>query len=158
MVSFGVVDEPGALASEIGVDLVQRVPQLARRNTGRAMTAFTLEDMHDLADPLETELRILGFAIPDSPMQAFDLRDDRCLRSHPTRLVGRQTARRLLRVLQSHGDVEPVCDWWRRDTGLGQNRVQTRAAIGERGHRGVGGSASCLQAPRISTALCVSVL
>jgi hypothetical protein len=32
-------------------------------------------------------------------------------------------------------------DWRFRDTGLGENRLQARAAVGERDHCGVGGSA-----------------
>ena len=66
--------------------------------------------------------------------------------SHPTRLVGRQSARRLLRVLQPHGDVEPVRDRRLRDAGIGQNRSQAGTTVGERGHLGVGGSADRLEA------------
>ena len=58
----------GALATEIVVDLVQRMPQLARCYAPRAMTALALEDMHDLADPLERELSILGLTVPDPPV------------------------------------------------------------------------------------------
>ena len=35
---------------------------------------------------------------------------------------------------------------WLRDTGLGQDRAQARTTVGERGHRGVGGPADCLEA------------
>src|SRR5260370_19419251 len=114
----------GALAAEIVVDLVQRMPQLAGCYTPRAMTALALEDMHGLADPLERELSILGLTVPDPPVQALDLRDDRRLRLGPTRRVGRPPAGCLLRMLQPHGDVEPVRNRWLRDTGLGQNRTQ----------------------------------
>ena len=48
------------------------------------MTAFTLVDMHDLADPIDAALGILGLAVPDAPVQPLDLRDDHGLRLHPT--------------------------------------------------------------------------
>src|SRR3984893_17398548 len=123
----------GALAAEIVVHLVQRMLQLAGCYARRAMTALAPEDMHDLADPVERELSILCLTVPDPPVQALDLRDDRCLRLDPTRLVGRQSAGCLLRVLQPHGDVEPVRDRWLRDTGLRQNRQQAGTTVSERG-------------------------
>src|SRR5260370_4269072 len=100
----------GALGAEIVGALVQRMPQVAGCYARRAMTALAPEDMHGLADPVERELSILGLTVPDPPVQALDLRDDRCLRLDPTRLVGRQSAGCLLRVLQPHGEVEPVRD------------------------------------------------
>ena len=63
------------------------------------MAVLALEDMHDLADPLDAALGILGLAVPDPPVQTLDLSDDHRLRLHPTRLVGRQIRCRLLRVL-----------------------------------------------------------
>jgi hypothetical protein len=73
------------------------------------MTTFAREDMHDLADPLETELCILGLAIPNPSVQALDLSDDYGLCLQPPWLVGGPTVRCLLCVLQPHGDVKPVC-------------------------------------------------
>ena len=132
-ISLGVIDEPVALAAEVAVDFVQRRPQLARRHAFRAMAVLALEDMHDLADPVDAAPGILGLAVPDAPAQPLDLRDDHGLRRPPTRLAGRQSDCRLLRVLESHGDMKPVGDWWIRDPGLGQNRSQSGAAVGERG-------------------------
>src|ERR1700753_3789353 len=63
-VSFSIVDQPRGLASEIFIDRMQRVPQLARRYVLRAPAALALEDMHDLADPLDAALSILRLAIP----------------------------------------------------------------------------------------------
>src|SRR4051794_38199531 len=67
-VPFGVVDQPCGLASEVFIDRVQCVPQLARRHAP-AMAVFALEDMHDLADPLDAALGILRLAIPNTPVQ-----------------------------------------------------------------------------------------
>src|SRR6201996_2902127 len=64
-VSFGIVDQPRGLASEIFIDRMQRVPQLARRCALRAPAALALEDMYDLADPLDAALSILRLAIPN---------------------------------------------------------------------------------------------
>ena len=107
-VSFGVVDEPGALAVEVAVDLVQCVAQLSGCHTPDPMTTLTPEDMHDFADPVERELGILRLAVPDSPVQPLDFRDNRCLRRQAPRLVGGQSTCRQLRMLQPHGDMEPV--------------------------------------------------
>src|SRR5271166_4758545 len=90
-VSFGIIDEPSALATEIVIDLAQRVPQLAGWHTRSAMTALALEDMHDLADALECTSGIPGLAVPDPPVQSLDLGDDRRLCLDPTGLVGGQS-------------------------------------------------------------------
>src|SRR6188474_3419110 len=71
-VALGIVDQPGALAGQIAVDLAQRRPQPARRRIPFPV-AFALEDRHDLADALESDPRILGLAVPDPPVQAVDL-------------------------------------------------------------------------------------
>ena len=89
-VPLGIVDQPRGLASEIFIDCMQRVPQLARRHALHALAVFPFEDMHDLADPLDAALGIRRLAIPNPPMQTFDLGDDRRLRLHPVRLVDRQ--------------------------------------------------------------------
>ena len=125
---------------------MQCAPELARWHARRAMAAFALEDMHDVADPIEAAPGILGLAVPDAPAQALDLGDDHGFRLHSVGLVGRQSARRLLRVLEPHGDVESVENRRVRDPGIGQNRPQTGAAIGERGQLRVVNSADRLQA------------
>ena len=106
----------------------------------RAMTALALEDMHDLAGPLETDLGVLGLIVPDPPVQPLDLRDDHRLRLDPSRLVSRRSARRLLRVLQPHG--EPIRDRRLDNVSRGQNRLQTGTSVGERGQRSDGGRPS----------------
>jgi hypothetical protein len=88
--SFGIVDQPRGLASEIFIDCMQCVPQLARCHALRAPAVLPFEDMHDLADPVDAALGILRFAVPNAPVQAFDFADDRRLRRHPVRAVGRQ--------------------------------------------------------------------
>ena len=59
-VSSGVVDKPGALATEIFVDLVKRIPQFSGCHASGSMTALTLVEMHDLADAIEGLLGILA--------------------------------------------------------------------------------------------------
>jgi hypothetical protein len=51
----------------------------------------------------------------------------------------------LLRVLKPHGDMKPVRDRWCPDTGVGQNRSQAGAAVGERGQLRGSGSANRLK-------------
>jgi hypothetical protein len=72
---------------------------------------FAFEDMHDLADSLDAALGVLCLAVPNAPVQTRDFGDDHSLRRHPIRLVGRQIRCRLLRVLQTHRDVEPIEKW-----------------------------------------------
>jgi hypothetical protein len=98
-IPLGVIDEPATLTAEIGVDLVQRVPQVARWHTRRAMAEFAPEDMHDLADPVDAALGIPCLVFPNAPAQALDLLDNYHLRRHPCRIVGRKGAVDLLRVL-----------------------------------------------------------
>ena len=52
------------MATEIVVDLMQSMPQLAGRCAHRTVARLALEDMHDLVDPLESEPGILGLAVP----------------------------------------------------------------------------------------------
>jgi len=47
----------------------------------------------------------------------------------------------LRRVLESHGDVEPIEDRWLGDAGIGRDRPQAGTTVGECGHLGVVGSA-----------------
>ena len=53
------------------------------------MSALAPEDVHDLADAFERELGIPGLTVPDPPVQALDLRDDRRLGLDPAPFVGR---------------------------------------------------------------------
>ena len=72
-------------AAEIVVAFVQCAPQLTRWHADhdlRAMAAFALEDMHNLADPIEAAPAIPGLAVPDASAQALDLGDDHGFRLH----------------------------------------------------------------------------
>jgi len=53
------------------------------------MAAFTLEDMHDLADPLDAALGVPGLAVPNAPAQALDLLDNHRLGLRPAEFVNR---------------------------------------------------------------------
>src|SRR5689334_21394601 len=143
---LGIVDQPGALAGQVAVELAQRRPQPAGRGTPRAAAALALEGRHELADALEGDLGIGRLAIPDPPVQAVDFLDDRGLGTLLLRGVARQTAGRLLGVLQAQGDVEPVEERRLGDAGLGEDGAQSRTAIGEGGQRGVWGVADLLEA------------
>jgi hypothetical protein len=144
-VAFGVIHEPSSLAGEIVVDFVQCVPQLAGWHACCAVTAFTLEDVQDFADPLDREPGILGLAVPDPPVQSVDLLDNEGLRLRPARLVGRQPTRRLFRMVEAHRDVEPIEDGWLPYTSVGQDRPKTGTTVGEGGQVSVAGSAQCLE-------------
>jgi hypothetical protein len=85
------------------------------------MAAFVLVNMHHLADPIDAAFGVPGLAVPNAPTQPFDLLDDHCLCLHPAWVVGRQTACRLRRVLDSHRYVKPVEYGWRRDPGIDQD-------------------------------------
>src|ERR1700733_5108216 len=61
-VSFGIVDQPCGLASEVFIDRMQRVPQLARRHAPRALAVLAFEDMHTLR--IRLMLRWAFFALP----------------------------------------------------------------------------------------------
>ena len=145
-VSSGVVDQPGALAAEIFVDLVKRMPQFSGCHASGSMTALTLVETHEPADAIEGLLGIFGLAVPDAPVHPLDLCDDRDLGLLASRFVGEQSACRQFRVLQPHGDVEPVCDRSRGDAGVGKNRSQPGTAVGERSHLCGSGSADRLKA------------
>ena len=94
-ISLGVIDQLAALPVQVAVDFMQRPPQLARWYASHAMAVFALEDMHDLADPVDAEAGILGLAVPNAPAQALDLLYDRRLGLLPARLVDRQSPCRL---------------------------------------------------------------
>jgi len=61
--------------------------------------------MHDRADAIDADVGILGLAIPNTPVQAFNLLDDHRSRHSPGRVIRRQAIGNLLQVLQPHGDV-----------------------------------------------------
>ena len=90
-----------------------------------------MEDRHDLADALESYLRILGLAVPDPPVQAVDFRDDH----RPGVLllwgVDRQGAGCLFGMVQPHGDVKPIERRRRFDAGIDQPGAQPGTAVGE---------------------------
>ena len=145
-VPLGVVDQPVALSGEITIQCVQGGPQLSRRRNGPPLPLFPLKMMHHCADTTDADLSILGFAIPQPPVQALDLRDNHRLRRHPCRVIRRQTAGCLLQVLQPHGDVEPVEHRRLGDTGISQNAPQAGAPVGERGQHRVLGSPDGVEA------------
>ena len=93
----GVVDQPGALASQVAVDRVQRPLQLA--------SGLAFEGGQERAGPLDGDPGVLGLAIPSPPAQALDLGGDRRLRLLPIRRVSRQAGRRLPGMLEAHGKM-----------------------------------------------------
>jgi hypothetical protein len=98
--------------------------------------------MHNLADPIDAALGILGLAVPNAPAQTFDLLDNHRLCLPPAGILGGQSACCLCRVLHPHRDVEPIQDGWRRDPSIDQDRSQTGTAVGKRGYFSVVGSAN----------------
>ena len=118
-VPFAIVDQMGALGAQVAVHRVQRPPQFA---SGRALARG-----QECMDALEGDPGILGFTVPGPLAQTLDLRGDRRPCLHPVRPVGRHASHRLLRVLESHGEMEPVQDRRVRDAGLGQDRPHAGA-------------------------------
>lgn len=57
------------------------------RAGGPLLTRLTLKMMHDRADAIDAGLRTLGFAVPNAPVQPFDLLDDRRFRLDPRWVV-----------------------------------------------------------------------
>jgi hypothetical protein len=107
-VPLGVIDHPIALAGEISIQCVQRGPKFSRGRDGLSHTRLALKMMHHRADAIDADLGVLGLAVPQPPVQPFNLLDDYRLRGHPRRIIGRQAVGCLLQVLESHTDVEPV--------------------------------------------------
>src|SRR5260370_20541499 len=103
--------------------------------------------MHDHADTIDADLGILGFAIPQPPVQPLNFLDDHRLRHHPRRIIGRQAAGDLLQVLKSHRDMKPVEDWRPGDAGIRENASEPRTTVGEGGQRRVLGSADGIEVP-----------
>ena len=69
---------------------------------------FTLKMMLHRTNAIDADLCILGFAIPQPPVQPLHLLNDDRLRRHPHRIIGRQSIGCLLEVLKSHADVKPI--------------------------------------------------
>jgi hypothetical protein len=83
---------------------------------------------------LKGDLRVLGLAVPDPPVQAVDLRDDHGPGVLPLRSLGGQGAGCLPGMPQPHGDVEPVEERRHGNAGLDQDRAQPGTAVGEPQH------------------------
>ena len=81
-----------------------------------------MEDRHDVSDALKGDLRVLGLAVSDPPVQAVDLRDDHRPGVLPLRRVDRQGAGCLFGMVRPHGDAEPVEEWGRRDASIDQDQ------------------------------------
>jgi hypothetical protein len=79
---------------------------MARRTS---LTLFAPKMMHHRADALDADVSVLGFAVPQPPVQTVNLRDDHRFRRRSFRIIRRQAAGDLRQVLQPHADVEPVC-------------------------------------------------
>lgn len=89
---------------------------------------------------------ILGFAIPQPPVQPLRLFDDHRLRRHPRWIIGRQTVGCLLEVLEPHADVEPVENRKLADAGISENAPQSGTPVGEGGQHRVLGSSDGVEA------------
>src|SRR6202048_3166214 len=101
-VPLGIIDHPIALAGEITIERVQRGPQLSRGRDGLSLTCLALKMMHHRANAIDADLGILGFAVPQPPVQPVNLLDDHCLRRRAGRARGRQAAGDLVQVPEAH--------------------------------------------------------
>src|SRR5215203_6987713 len=86
---------------------MQGRPQLSRRRNASALTLFALKMRHHHADAIDADLRILGFTVPQPPVQTVNLRDDYRPRRRSFRIIRRKSAGDLFEVLQTHADMEP---------------------------------------------------
>jgi hypothetical protein len=103
--------------------------------------------MHDCANTIDTDPGILGFSIPNAPVQSLDVRDDHRLRRCPRRCIRRRGAGGLLQVLKSHSDVKPVENRQFGDAGISQNVPKARTAIGEGRQRSAVRSTNGVEVP-----------
>ena len=101
--------------------------------------------MHNRADTVDAFLCIPRFPIPDAPVQSLGLSDGHGLRCHPRRVVGRQSAGDLFKMLKSYADMEPVEHRRFRKAGIGQNASKASTTIGEGCQCGVFRSADGLK-------------
>jgi hypothetical protein len=92
--------------------------------------------MHDLADPIDAALGVLGLAIPNAPPQPLNFFEDHRFRLRSARIVCHQAACCLRRVLEAHREAERVQNGWCQDPGIDQDGAQTGTAIRESGHHG----------------------
>src|SRR5271168_4293349 len=145
-VAFGVIDHPVTLAGEIAIQRVQGGPQLSRGCGRLSLALFALKMMHHRTNAIDADLRVLGFAIPQPPVQPLHLLDDHSLRRHPRRIIYRQAAGCLLEVLESHADMEPVENRQLGDAGISENAPQSGAPVGEGGQHRVLGSSDGVEA------------
>jgi hypothetical protein len=87
--------------------------------------------VHHGTDTIDADLGILCFAVPQSPVQPLDFRDDHRLRRGLLRIIGRQAFGDLLQMLEPHADMKPVEDRHLGDASIGENEPQPGATIGE---------------------------
>jgi hypothetical protein len=86
---LGVINQPVSLPGQIFIQRVQGSPQLSRGWDGFSRIGLTLEMVHDRSDPIDADPCVGGFAIPQPPVQALDLRDDH---GHlPSPVINRRT-------------------------------------------------------------------
>jgi hypothetical protein len=114
-VPLRVINHPVALTGEIAIQRAQRGPQLSRRRDGLSPTLLALKMMHQRVDPIDVDSGIRRFAIPQPPVQPFDLCDDHRFR-RPFRIIDRQAVGVLLsgagvawRYEADRGSTEIVC-------------------------------------------------
>ena len=124
--TFGIIDQPSALAGEIAIDLAQRLPQSAPRRI-LFPAAFALE----MTSRMRSRVICASLALP------FQIRQ--CRRSISVTITALACSRSGMSIgmLQPHGDVEPVEVRRRRDAGIDQDRAQPGTAIGEGGDPGL---------------------
>jgi hypothetical protein len=82
--------------------------------------------MHHRADTVDAFPCVLGFSIPDPPVQSLDLGHDHRLRGRARRITRRQSIANLFEMLKSHRDVEPVENRRFQDTSIGENTPESR--------------------------------
>ena len=86
-------------------------------------------------------------AIPDSPVQSLDFRDDHGLSRHLLRIAGRQGASDLLKMLKSHSDKKPIENRRFSDAGIGESAPKSGTTIGAGRQFGVFRSADAVEVP-----------
>ena len=86
---LGVINQPVSLPGQMFIQRVQGSPQLSRGWDGFSRIGLTLEMVHDRSDAIDADPCVGGFAIPQPPVQALDLRDDH---GHlPSPVINRRT-------------------------------------------------------------------
>src|SRR3954466_11442413 len=99
---------------------------LRRLHNGLSLPLFAPKMMHHRADTLDADLRVLGFAVPQPPVQTVNLRDNHRLRRRPGRIIRRQATGDLLEVLQPHTDMEPIQNGRLGDAGISPASARMR--------------------------------